>query len=115
MSDRCRTSSGVPTASPSTDEGGSATDLSPESRRQRASIRARAENCAAASGAEAVWHPGPYEGGIATTLRTPRLKRVGSSVTSTRRKIEVVVVVGGLVLLFGFLALVILSLYLGIG
>jgi len=36
-------------------------------------------------------------------------------VTSTRRKIEVVVVVGGLVLLFGFLALVILSLYLGIG
>ena len=40
---------------------------------------------------------------------------VGRSVVSKRRTIEVVVVVVGLVLLFGFLAVVILSLFLGIG
>jgi hypothetical protein len=40
---------------------------------------------------------------------------VGRSVVSKRKTIEVVVVVVGLVFLFGFLAVVILSLFLGIG
>ena len=39
----------------------------------------------------------------------------GRSVVSKRRTIEVVVVVVGLVFLFGFLAVVIVSLFLGIG
>ena len=49
----------------------------------------------------------------------PEDERKGSGddreVTGTQRKIEVVVVVGGLVFLFGFLALVIVDLVAGIG
>lgn len=67
------------------------------------------EDAAHSCGADAVWHHETRQAGERWT------EAVGRDVVSKRRTIEVVVVVVGLVFLFGFLAVVILSLFLGIG
>ncbi len=66
-------------------------------------------------GADDVCHPVTMRPAVTRLSGKGGNDTVGRSMVSKRRTIEVVVVVVGLVFLFGFLAVVILSLFFGIG